>query len=570
MERTTPPDPARPQKPGAIPGLPADQARSDALRAKLQEIQQAYELRLAELVESVETGWAGLAPRGGAVAPAELQPLTFAVHNIAGSAGTFGYAAVSKLATALEVMLRGLGGPGDPAAEEKLAQIGIYVQALAEAWRRRDPPKQPLLVAEPEPAPPPPPLVHVVEPEAGRARLLEQQLAQFGYEVATFPDMATASAAAAQQAPAVVVAALDRPTGAPAPVPGDVPQILLGPDGSFETRLAAVRAGGVAFLSYPLDIDELLYWTDHLTRGRQIDPYRILIVDDDPYLGQAYAMTLQSAGMVTELLEEPARLLEVLGENTPDLILMDVYMPGCTGVELAQVVRQQQAFVSIPIVFLSVETDTTRQLVAKRLGGDDFLTKPIRPSHLIAAVASRAERARALREVMERDSLTGLLNHARTKERLEVEIARARRDGQPLSLALIDLDHFKAVNDLQGHLAGDRVIKSLATMLHRRLRRTDVVGRYGGEEFCAILPNTTPRQAQDVLEKIRRAFAQVVHRGEEDEFRVTLSGGIAALADRHDPSGLIADADRALYAAKAAGRNRLLQADAAECGQQGG
>jgi diguanylate cyclase (GGDEF)-like protein len=211
-------------------------------------------------------------------------------------------------------------------------------------------------------------------------------------------------------------------------------------------------------------------------------------------------------------------------------------------------------------VFLSAETSLDKQLSAMSLGGDDFLIKPIQAEHLIRAVSSRAQRSRVLRSFMVRDSLTGLLNHTRTKEQLDFEVARARRQNGALSFAMIDIDHFKSVNDTYGHPVGDRVIKSLSRLLQQRLRKTDVIGRYGGEEFAVILPNTDGPSAVKVFDVIREGFAQIRQRAEREEFGVTFSCGVAPFPVYANSAALSVAADKALYQAKQGGRNRMMLA----------
>jgi diguanylate cyclase (GGDEF)-like protein len=237
-----------------------------------------------------------------------------------------------------------------------------------------------------------------------------------------------------------------------------------------------------------------------------------------------------------------------------------MYMPRCDGMTLAAVIRQREDYVGIPIVYLSAETNRDMQLAAMQLGADDFMAKPILPDHLISAVTNRAERSRILRSLMVRDSLTGLYNHTTTKERLEVEIIRAQRDKRPLALALLDLDHFKQVNDTYGHPTGDWVLKSLARLLQQRLRRNDIIGRYGGEEFAVVLPDTDGRAAVKVLDEIRAGLSQIRQRSGEHEFTVTFSGGVASFPHYPEAIQLTNAADQALYAAKHAGRNRVVLA----------
>ncbi len=236
-------------------------------------------------------------------------------------------------------------------------------------------------------------------------------------------------------------------------------------------------------------------------------------------------------------------------------------MPAATGMELAKVIRQIDTYISIPIVFLSAETDKEKQLEAMKFGGDDFLDKSIKPEHLISTISTRVVRYRELRALMMRDGLTGLLNHTTIKERLEQEVLRADRNGLPLSYIMIDIDHFKKVNDTYGHPTGDRVLKSLSQLFTQRLRRTDIIGRYGGEEFAIILPNTSINNALGVMEELRNSFENIRHRSNEEEFSVTFSCGIASFDRFKTQSELNEAADKALYIAKREGRNQTICSD---------
>jgi diguanylate cyclase (GGDEF)-like protein len=158
---------------------------------------------------------------------------------------------------------------------------------------------------------------------------------------------------------------------------------------------------------------------------------------------------------------------------------------------------------------------------------------------------------------MMRDSLTGLLNHTSTRERLGVEAARAQREGLSLSFAMIDIDHFKSVNDTYGHPAGDRVIKSLARLLQQRLRKMDVIGRYGGEEFAIVLQNIDVHSGQRLLDEIRDRFAHIRHAIGNKEVYVTFSCGLASFPTYEDATMLTQAADQALYQAKRGGRNQV-------------
>lgn len=328
-------------------------------------------------------------------------------------------------------------------------------------------------------------------------------------------------------------------------------------DTDTPTRLAAVRAGGLEFFTGSLDASSLLEKIEIFTRTAHYEPFRVLIVDDSRAQATHTERVLNNAGIITQTLIEPIQTIAALAEFQPDLIILDMYMPVCMGTELAKVIRQHERYVSVPIIYLSAEDDLDKQLDAMNEGGDDFLTKPIKPSHLIATVRTRAERARSLKARIVRDSLTGLYNHTHSLQLLEDAAFRARRDGQPLSFAMIDIDHFKKVNDTYGHPMGDRVIKSLALFLKQRLRKTDHIGRYGGEEFAVVLPDTRAEDARKVIDEIRRRFAEIRYPAKTDELACTFSCGITELTPDSDIKLLTQQADEALYQAKHGGRNRV-------------
>ena len=177
------------------------------------------------------------------------------------------------------------------------------------------------------------------------------------------------------------------------------------------TRLAAVRAGGQEFLTGTLEASSLLEKVEMLTSVTQYEPFKVLVIDDSRAQALHTERLLNNAGIVTRTLTDPIQTMAELADFQPDLIILDMYMPACTGTELAKVIRHNDRYVSVPIIYLSAEDDLDKQLDAMSEGGDDFLTKPIRSRHLITTVRNRAARARNLKARMVRDSLTGLYNH---------------------------------------------------------------------------------------------------------------------------------------------------------------
>jgi diguanylate cyclase (GGDEF)-like protein len=412
--------------------------------------------------------------------------------------------------------------------------------------------------------------IFVVEDEQELAEEIKIQLGYFGYDVSVFNTLESFRLALEHASDVVVLMDVtfpeDRLGGVrlmkeiqlQREIP--VPVVFLSAHDEFESRLEAARAGSIAYLNKPVNIGNLIDRLDVLTSPQTPDPYRVMIVDDSVALTAYHTAVLEQAGMAVQAVNNPFKVMESLLEFAPDLILIDLYMPECNGTDLAKVIRQLDAFVSIPIVFLSAESDLDKQLFAMGLGGDDFLTKPILPQHLISSVTSRIRRSLMLRSFMVRDSLTGLLNHTAIKDMLEGEVAWAVRQNKPMSFAMIDIDNFKQVNDNYGHPVGDRVIKSLARLLKQRLRTSDLVGRYGGEEFAIVLIDADSATAMKVLDKIRDDFSQLRHLADEKVFQVTFSCGVADVSMFPDATKLSDAADRSLYKAKHAGRNQVMLA----------
>lgn len=393
------------------------------------------------------------------------------------------------------------------------------------------------------------------------------QLEFFGFRSINFNDVDDFIHAAKQDKPETIVADVDFGGGGQEGINAvqaiqeshetTIPVIYVSETtDDIQTRLKASRTGGEEFFFRAMDPGQLIEKIEQYTHANIQDPYRILVVDDSKAQAKYIENILLKAGMIPHIITEPMEILVALASFQPEIIIMDMYMPGCTGMELARVIRQQDKFHSVPIIYLSAEDDVNKQLHAMSLGGDDFLTKPIDPKHLIATLRNRGRRARSLLALMIRDSLTGLYNHTHTLHLLEVEINKSVENDQPVCFAMLDIDYFKKINDNYGHPIGDRVLKSLSLFLKQRLRKTDHIGRYGGEEFAVVLPNTSERDAKTILNEIRERFAELPQPAGTGTFNVTFSCGIA-LANNENAQSLCEKADQALYDAKRNGRNNV-------------
>ncbi|MBC3437790.1 diguanylate cyclase [Pseudomonas sp. BW16M2] len=470
-----------------------------------------------------------------------------------------------SLSTAIGQTLRAIEANSARLNSELISELNRLMQRLSRTGLRKGD------QLDNVPLPPLRKPVYIVLQDHDRAERLAQQLEFFGLTVQALCSAEAFQASMSERLPSAIVMDVDfTGAGVGLQLAAQAQQGLEQPvpllffclhETDTPTRLAAVRAGGQEFLTGTLDASSLLEKLELLTSATQYDPFRVLVIDDSRAQALHTERLLNSAGIITRTLTEPIRTMSELADFQPDLIILDMYMPECTGPELAKVIRHNDRYVSVPIIYLSAEDDLDKQLDAMSEGGDDFLTKPIRSRHLVTTVRNRAARARHLKARMVRDSLTGLYNHTHILQMLEDCSFRARREAQPLSFAMLDIDHFKKINDRHGHPMGDRVIKSLALFLKQRLRKTDFIGRYGGEEFAIVMPNTALEAAHKVLDEIRRRFAEIHYPAQPHDLQCTFSAGVVQLDDSLDALTMASAADEALYRAKHAGRNCVVRVE---------
>lgn len=409
--------------------------------------------------------------------------------------------------------------------------------------------------------------IYLIEDDPHQAAEIKSNLTRAGYNVTSFGSTTAALPAIAKAPPSAMILDLALPEGMFAgpelaaqlrqQANTNLPFIFISARGDWEARHKAMLAGGEAYLTKPIDPAQLIKSLNTLLQEDDQEPYRVLIVEDDELLAEHYQLILSYAGLHTAVSTSPKKVLSIAARHQPELILMDLHMGSISGIEVAQVIRQHQQLFSIPIIFLSSEHNPELQQKAV-LNGDHFVEKPISDEHLIELVISRSHRSRSLASMMYRDGLTGLLNQITLRHRLESELAYKKRHQQQLCFVMIDIDHFKQINDRYGHGTGDTVLKTLAALLERRLRQSDHIGRLGGEEFGFILPDSSLEQAYEITEQLREQFSELNHFSDGIHFQCSFSAGIACSTNHPEVLSLLEAADNNLYIAKQAGRNQTV------------
>ena len=397
----------------------------------IAKMSQAFAQQLPGRVADIQKQIAALT--NGPPNSVQLETLHRAAHSLAGAAGTFGMPSVGEAARtlerALDTLSREVPLPAQPqfvAAQEALA----HLQVVVETRLASDGSELPAFVSSLDHAAPSlSPLVFIVEDDLEQATNLRELLLEQGYRVERFErldDFRTALRGDAR--PAAIIMDMIFPDGDDAGAQtitelktqhlGCPPVLFASIRDDIGARLAAYRAGASAYLAKPIDAGKLLRMLDELTCRIPAKPYEVVLIDDDTLTLDMHAQFLRRVGMIVRTESDPLRAFDLLLASRPDVLVLDVYMPGCSGPELAAVLREHDNFTHLPILYLSGETDMSKQLLALNVGGDDFLVKPVLPNHLVSAVLTRARRSRHNIEMMETLQLT---LYEREREHLAVD-----------------------------------------------------------------------------------------------------------------------------------------------------
>jgi len=310
--------------------------------------------------------------------------------------------------------------------------------------------------------------------------------------------------------------------------------------------------------------------------------HRILVVDDEPAIRGIVEEILAGDGHAVETACSAEEALARLADGGIDLVITDIRMGGMDGLSMLRKIRSENDVVQVVIMTSHACTDSA--VAAVKLGAYDYLTKPFESLDAVSLTAARAlEEVRHIRErelmiatlarnneklselnkffrdLAIRDGLTNLYNHRHLQEAVHAEVERARKFSRDLSMLFIDVDHFKTYNDLNGHQSGDDVLRHIAQILGEKARDTDIVARWGGEEFVVLAPETSAANARQLGEDLRASVAAFPFPGRETQPNglVTISVGVATLNADGTHETLVGRADRAVYEAKSAGRNTV-------------
>jgi diguanylate cyclase (GGDEF)-like protein len=342
------------------------------------------------------------------------------------------------------------------------------------------------------------------------------------------------------------------------PESAGIPIAFASTDRRLETRVGAIEAGGSRFFEKPISAETFAGLLQQFETLSAATAGSVLVVDDDPDVIREYSLVLRGAGMRVEAALSAEAVFERLETSGPDLLILDVNLPHVSGLDVCRAVRMSQRWELLPILVATGRGDVETRVKAFRAGASDVLVKPILADELLARVGVQLERARLVRDRSEKDSLSGLLLRRPFLEAVHRGLSLAARENKPYSVALLDLDHFKRVNDDFGHAAGDSVIAGLGSLLRRKFRLEDLRGRWGGEEFIVAFPGQTGATTASLVTRLLDEFRKLTFQTEKGPLSATFSAGVAEFpVDGSAAATLIKSADDRLYVSKQQGRARV-------------
>ncbi|UTA79649.1 diguanylate cyclase [Halomonas sp. XH26] len=542
-----------------------DSTSSQAFAKRLKTLSEAYSKRLTSDFERLTELATWLA--ADASCHESLTQLNSVLHSLAGSAGTFGFESLGRQAREYELLVAKVLKQD---AKQSLPVLDwvVQLQRTLEVDRKRKAivGMETTRLENIDGAP----SIWLVERDAMLAEYMAQQLHSFGFQVRHFLDAEELHQDKKKSSPDLLLidhratqceAIRENPVAFWQTYLKDYtcPILFTGTEESFRARLHALRSGGQNYFVKPLDMIKLASHIAQLIKTKDSQPERVMIVEDDAEIAHHLQCVLENVGMQVSVFDRPDPLFEAINDFNPELILMDLWLPGITGAEIAALLGQMERWSQVPVIYLSGESNAELRGQALLRGGDAFLEKPIDTDLLVNLCRSRVMRLRKTEDTKNRDALTGLLKHASIKEALQHQWLLAQRKPQNFCAVMLDIDHFKSVNDMHGHAVGDLVIAAVGTLLRQRFRSTDKLGRYGGEEFTVVLIDCTADNAVSMVNSLRKDFAAIQFTGGSEPFSCTLSAGV--VDNQHFPEdtaeSLLNRADQALYQAKNSGRNRV-------------
>ena len=495
----------------------SESVSKDIVKERLKALQAEYAAKLPVRIREIEQDWKALKQAWQADT---LQQLLRKTHILMGSAASFDFVQLSVKVRELDELLQQLRQRNTTPDSSELARIDDLVRAAKSSAKRPDSEASNELVAMyPAPADTGKKQLFVVEDDKEFADYLALQLQQHGYDVRVFNQTSGLYEAVEETPPALLIMDImltERGLAGPQAMfniqkgrSKPLPVIFMSARTDMAARLAAVRAGADAYFAKPIDMTALLEKLYQLTNFRDQDAYRVLIIDDAGRYAPKCAETLRQANFQVRILSDPVLSIEALNDFSPMLVLINSQLSGLSGLELAVVIRQQERFSRLPIIFFADSFDHALRRAAAKGICEDFVNESVSPELLVATVANRIANTEELRKASSRDPLTGLYNRQWLVVRLTLE-KRSADAPYPLAVLYISLDNYREIDKVLGLAAGDAVIVTVGRLLNKQLVKRDVLVRFGDCTFVILSFHRSLEEVQALAESIRAKLKELV------------------------------------------------------------
>ncbi len=550
------------------------------VKRTVSEVRASYRVALPKRLEDLARELANVTGESGRES---LEEASLLAHRLRGTAATFGFLAIGECAGRIEDALARIVGGDDVVRGLALAEIESAMTTALRAMPSSAPSEASAALAQPlEPGPPsvPPP---TGTPNASlgvttKLLLVDDDPAFLDYVEALGRVKLVQILSATTVAEALEVARRDKPQAAIIDIhlgrtersfrlAQELPKIpgceairvaFISSSASFDDRVASARAGAALYLTKPIDATAFDVAVQQLLAFHEEVTPRVVLLDPSAESREHTLAMLRDCAWRIRTVETPNELLAQLDAEHADLLIARA---SPESFDACRAIRTSLRWQDLPTVFLTdAKDDAAERYAAFEAGANSYIVRPVPADELVMRLRRRMDRARLARELAGRDRLTGLSRRGAFLDLVGVRISEAVRHHVPLSIAIIDLDHFKNVNDTHGHLAGDQVLLALARLLASRLRTEDVRARWGGEEFVVAFPREGASNVETMLARVLAEFSRFSFVSAAGaRFGVTFSAGVASLGDDGaDIETLLGTADRRLYAAKSRGRNRIV------------
>lgn len=502
---------------------------NDDIQNSLNELRKSYNKNLPSKIEVIDVAWNKIKKSYSDSAAYELY---IHLHNLKGSAAAYGQVLVSEIVSNLETIVDGilrnkkLANDSVIEFESKLQELKSTPLAEADASVTKSSMNESCFIPDRKE------IIYLIDTDTDWANKFCEKVKSFDYHIESYNDI-NAVLSKKNSENRILMIDVDVLKGlSPAAVSqlydygNNHPIIFTANNSDIESRISAIRAGGIIYLVKPFLMEEFIIEIEKI-KNLYDNQYRVLIIDDDREVGTLYTKLLELNGIRTLYIDHVDALDEALHVFKPSIILLDCYMPNVNGAEVSSVIRQQKCFENIPILFLSAESSESKQMDAMLYGVEGFLTKRMMPDNIVKNIKKNVRRYKSLVAQEIKDSLTNVFNRAFILQQLFIELATVKNINIPLSIAIVNISGMTEINKRYGYCVGDQVIRRLSMLLSDKIISANIIGRYTQDEFLVILPDISISRTESLLNFLRTEFHKIKFTSKDETFTASFNFGIA-------------------------------------------